>query len=134
MNTEHKNGKSQETELPRFIEEKPLFITKDKLEKVREIAALPPIHLSPDEIEYAISLFARGFARGDVVIGLMMPIPRNLFRNSHSSHQMYGCTHVIVIIRYYAIVITCYYDNMFASDVQGASGNDFQNLTFFLPL
>ncbi len=28
-----------------------------QVEEVREIAALPPIQLSPDEIEYAISLF-----------------------------------------------------------------------------
>jgi len=46
-----------------------------QLEEVREIAALPPIHLSPEEIEYAISLFARGFARGDVVLILIETFP-----------------------------------------------------------
>ena len=71
MNTEHNNGKPQETELPRFIEEKPIVYDEGHLEEVRETAALPPIHLSPDEIEFAISLFARGFARGDVVLILI---------------------------------------------------------------
>ena len=64
MKTEHNNGKPQETELPRFIEEKPIVYDEEHLEEVRETAALPPIHLSPDEIEFAISLFVRGFARG----------------------------------------------------------------------
>ena len=68
MNTEHNNGKPQETELPRSIEEKPIVYDEGHLEEIREIAALPPIHLSPDEIEFAISLFARGFARSDVVL------------------------------------------------------------------
>ena len=71
MNTEHNNGKPQETELPRFIEEKPIVYDEGHLEEVRETATLPPIHLSPDEIEFAISLFARGFARGDVVLILI---------------------------------------------------------------
>jgi len=71
MNTEHNNGKPQETELPRAIEEKPIVYDEGHLEEIREIAALPPIHLSPDEIEFAISLFARGFARGDVVLILI---------------------------------------------------------------
>ena len=62
MNTEHQNPKTQ---LPRSIEEKPIVYDDIELEEVREVATLPPIHLSPDEIEYAISLFARGFARGD---------------------------------------------------------------------
>lgn len=51
MNTEHNNGKPQETELPRFIEEKPIVYDEEHLEEIREIAALPQIHLSPDEIE-----------------------------------------------------------------------------------
>ena len=67
MNTEHNNGKPQVPELPRSIEEKEIVYDEGHLEEVREIAALPPIHFSPDEIEFAISLFARGFARGDVV-------------------------------------------------------------------
>ena len=76
MNTEHNNGKPQETELPRFIEEKPIVYDEGHLEEVRETAALPPIHLSPDEIEFAISLFARGFARGDVVLILIETFPK----------------------------------------------------------
>ena len=36
---------------------------------------MPPILLSPDAIEYAISLFARGFARGDVVTVIMEEFP-----------------------------------------------------------
>jgi hypothetical protein len=75
MNTEKHNGKPQVTELPRSIEEKPIVYDEGHLEEIREIAALPPIHLSPDEIEYAISLFARGFGRGDVVIGLIEQYP-----------------------------------------------------------
>ena len=70
MNSEH-----QKPDLPRFIEEKPIVYDDIDLEEVREIAALPPIHLSPDEIEYAISLFARGFARGDVVTILIEEFP-----------------------------------------------------------
>lgn len=69
MNTEHE--KPQLPELSRSIEEKPVVYDDRDLEVIREIAALPPIDLSPDEIEYAISLFARGFARGDVVIGII---------------------------------------------------------------
>ena len=72
MNTEHQNPKTQ---LPRAIEEKPIVYDDIALEEVREVAALPPIHLSPDEIEYAISLFARGFRRGDVVIGIIEQCP-----------------------------------------------------------
>ena len=72
MNTEHQNPKTQ---LPRVIEKRPIVYDDIDLEEVREIAALPPIHLSPDEIEYAISLFARGFARGDVVIGIIEQFP-----------------------------------------------------------
>ena len=75
MNTEHQNKKPQLPELPRSIEERPIVYDDGDLEEVREIAALPPIHLSPDEIEYAISLFARGFGRGDVVIGLIEQYP-----------------------------------------------------------
>ena len=75
MNTEHNNGKPQETELPHSIEEKPIVYDDGHLEEVRETAALPPIHLSPDEIEFAISLFARGFARGDVVLILIETFP-----------------------------------------------------------
>ena len=79
MNTEHHNGKKQVPELPRVIKEKPIVYDDGHLQEIREIAALPPIHLSPDEIEYAISLFAPGFARGDVVIGrsaYQRPLPR----------------------------------------------------------
>ncbi|RKU31692.1 hypothetical protein C6499_04095 [Candidatus Poribacteria bacterium] len=72
MNTENQNPKTQ---LPPAIEEKPIVYDDIELEEVREIAALPPIDLSPDEIEYAISLFARGFARGDVVIGIIEQFP-----------------------------------------------------------
>lgn len=72
MNTEHQNPKTQ---LPRSIEEKPIVYDDIELEEVREVATLPPIHLSPDEIEYAISLFARGFARGDVVTILIEEFP-----------------------------------------------------------
>ena len=72
MSTEHQNPKTQ---LPRAIEEKPIVYDDIELEEVREIAALPPIHLSPDEIEYAISLFARGFRRGDVVTILIEQFP-----------------------------------------------------------
>jgi len=61
--------------LPRSVEEKPIVYDDMQLEEVREIAALPPIHLSPEEIEYAISLFARGFARGDVVLILIETFP-----------------------------------------------------------
>ena len=75
MNTEHKNGKPQVPELPRSIEEKPIVYDEGHLEEVREIAALPPIHLSPDEIEFAISMFARGFARGDVVTCIIETFP-----------------------------------------------------------
>ena len=72
MNTEHQNPKTQ---LPRTIEEKPIVYDDIELEEVREIANLPPIQLSPDEIEYAISLFARGFARSDVVTILIEEFP-----------------------------------------------------------
>ena len=72
MNTEHQNPKTQ---LPRVIEDKPIIYDDEHLEEVREVAALPPIQLSPDEIEYAISLFARGFARGDVVTVLIEEFP-----------------------------------------------------------
>ena len=72
MNTEHQNPKTQ---LPRAIEEKPIVYDDEQLEEVREVAALPPIQLSPDEIEYAISLFARGFGRGDVVTILIEEFP-----------------------------------------------------------
>lgn len=72
MSTEHKNTKP---DLPPSIEEKPIVYDDIELEEVREVAALPPIRLSPDEIEYAISLFARGFARGDVVIGIIEQFP-----------------------------------------------------------
>lgn len=75
MNTEHQNKKTQLPELPRSVEEKPIVYDDMQLEEVREIAALPPIHLSPEEIEYAISLFARGFARGDVVLILIETFP-----------------------------------------------------------
>lgn len=72
MKTEHQNPKTQ---LPRVIEDKPIIYDDIDLEEVREAAALPPIQLSPDEIEYAISLFARGFARGDVVTILIEEFP-----------------------------------------------------------
>ncbi len=72
MNTEHQNPKTQ---LPPAIEEKPIIYDDIELEEVQEVAALPPIQLSPDEIEYAISLFARGFARGDVVTMLIEQFP-----------------------------------------------------------
>ena len=72
MNTEHQNPKTQ---LPRAIEKRPIVYDDQQLEEVREIATLPPIQLSPDEIEYAISLFARGFARGDVVTILIEEFP-----------------------------------------------------------
>ena len=72
MSKKHQNQKPQ---LPRSVEEKPIVYDDMQLEEVREIAALPPIHLSPDEIEYAISLFARGFARGDVVLILIEEFP-----------------------------------------------------------
>ena len=72
MSTELQKGKP---ELPRAIEEKPIVYDDIDLEEVRETAALPPIHLSPDEIEYAISLFARGFRRGDVVTILIEEFP-----------------------------------------------------------
>ena len=75
MNTEHQNGKPQVPELPRSIEEKPIVYDEGHLEEVREMAALPPIHLSPDEIEFAISMFARGFARGDVVTCIIETFP-----------------------------------------------------------
>lgn len=73
MNTEHQNPKTQ---LPPAIEKRPIVYDDIELEEVREVAALPPIHLSPDEIEYAISLFARGFRRGDVVIGIIEQFPK----------------------------------------------------------
>ena len=72
MSTEHKKPKP---DLPPSIEEKPIVYDDIELEEVREVAAWPPIHLSPDEIEYAISLFARGFARGDVVTILIEEFP-----------------------------------------------------------
>ena len=72
MNTEHQNPKTQ---LPRVIEERPVVYDDEHLEEVRKVAALPPIQLSPDEIEYAISLFARGFGRGDVVTILIEQFP-----------------------------------------------------------
>ena len=86
MNTEHNNGKPQETELPRFIEEKPIVYDDEHLEEVREIAALPPIHLSPDEIEFAISLFARGFARGDVVTCIIETFPQRQEQYNMETH------------------------------------------------
>ena len=72
MTKEHQNPKTQ---LPPAIEEKPIVYDDIELEEVREFAALPSIQLSPDEIEYAIALFARGFARGDVVIGIIEQFP-----------------------------------------------------------
>ncbi|MCE2415449.1 hypothetical protein J4G07_15770 [Candidatus Poribacteria bacterium] len=75
MNIEHQNKKTQLPELPRFIEEKPIVYDDEHLEEIRETAALPPIHFSPDEIEFAISMFARGFARGDVVTCLIETFP-----------------------------------------------------------
>ena len=92
MNTEHQNPKTQ---LPRVIEEKPIVYDDEQLEEVREVAALPPIQLSPDEIEYAISLFARGFARGDVVIGIIeqlsgMPKPAQMTHSEKDSPIDFG--------------------------------------------
>ena len=72
MSKKHQN---QTPQLPRSVEEKPIVYDDMQLEEVRETAALPPIHLSPDEIEFAISLFARGFARGDVVLILIETFP-----------------------------------------------------------
>ena len=72
MSTEHQKPKP---DLPPSIEKKPIVYDDIELEEVREVAALPPIHLSPDEIEYAISPFARGFARGDVVTILIEEFP-----------------------------------------------------------
>ena len=72
MSTEHQKPKTQ---LPPSIEEKPIVYDDIELEEVREVATLPPIILSPNEIEYAISLFARGFARGDVVTILIEEFP-----------------------------------------------------------
>ncbi|MDE0688075.1 MAG: hypothetical protein OXI61_07915 [Candidatus Poribacteria bacterium] len=75
MNTEHQNKKLQLPDLPRGVEEKPIVYDDADLEEIREIAALPPIHFSPDEIEFAISMFARGFARGDVVTCFIETFP-----------------------------------------------------------
>lgn len=75
MNTEHQNKKPQLPDLPRSVEEKPIVYDDGHLEEIRETAALPPIHLSTDEIEFAISMFARGFARGDVVTCLVETFP-----------------------------------------------------------
>ena len=86
MNTEHKNGKPQGAELPRAIEEKPIVYDNGHLEEIREIAALPPIHLSPDEIEFAISLFARGFARGDVVTCIIETFPQRQEQDNMETH------------------------------------------------
>ena len=86
MNTEHNNGKPQETELPRSIEEKPIVYDDGHLQEIREIAALPPIHLSPDEIEFAISLFARGFARGDVVTCIIETFPQRQEQANMETH------------------------------------------------
>ena len=72
MNTEHQNPNTQ---LPAELKKKPIVYDDIDLEVVREVAHLPPIHLSPDEIEYAISLFARGFRRGDVVTMLIEQFP-----------------------------------------------------------
>ena len=79
VNTEHTstNGKTPapvET-LPSVIEDKPIVYEPGQLKEIREVASLPPIHLKPDEIEYAISLFSRGFARGEVVVGLIEQYP-----------------------------------------------------------
>ena len=79
MNTEHTstNGKAlvPVEPLPSGVEDKPVIYEPEQLEEIREVASLPPIHLKPDEIEYAISLFSRGFARGEVVIGLIEQFP-----------------------------------------------------------
>ena len=75
MNTEHQNKKPQLPEVPHFIEEKPVVYDEGHLEEIREVAALPPIHFSSDEIEFAISMFARGFARADVVTCLIETFP-----------------------------------------------------------
>ena len=86
MNTEHNNGKPQLPELPRSIEEKPIVYDDGHLQEIREIAALPPIHLSPDEIEFAISLFARGFARGDVVTCIIETFPERQEQDNMETH------------------------------------------------
>ena len=86
MNTEKHNGKPQVTELPRSIEEKPIVYDDGHLEEIRETAALPPIHLSPDEIEFAISLFARGFARGDVVTCLIETFSERQEQDNMETH------------------------------------------------
>ena len=79
MNTEHTstNGKALAPVEPlqSGVEDKPVIYEPEQLEEIREVASLPPIQLKPDEIEYAISLFSRGFARGEVVIGLIEQYP-----------------------------------------------------------
>ena len=86
MNTKHNNGKPQRAKLPRSIQERPIVYDDGLLEEVREIAALPPIHLSSDEIEFAISLFARGFARGDVVTCIIETFPERREQNDMETH------------------------------------------------
>ena len=72
--------------MPRSIEEKPIVYDEGHLEEIREIAALPPIHLSPDEIEFAISLFARGFARADVVTCIIETFPERREQYDMEAH------------------------------------------------
>ena len=86
MNTKYQNKKPLLPELPRSIEEKPIVYDEGHLEEIRETAALPPIHFSPDEIEFAISMFARGFARGDVVTCLIETFPERQEQADREPH------------------------------------------------
>ena len=47
---------------------------------------MPPIHFSTDEIEFAISLFARGFARADVVTCLIETFPERQKQYDREPH------------------------------------------------
>ena len=79
MPTEHadsnKNGTPplpvEAPTLPDFIEDLPVLYDETQLEEARERALLPLIDLSPGQIEYAVSLFARGYDRASVVIALI---------------------------------------------------------------
>ena len=50
-------------------------MTTNNLKKFERLQPCHPSSISPDEIEYAIALFARGFTRGDVVIGIIEQFP-----------------------------------------------------------
>ena len=75
MSIELQHPEPDYPELPRSAQEKPILYDDIDLEEVREIAHLPPVDLTPNEIEYAISLFARGFRRGDVVTLIIEDFP-----------------------------------------------------------